>query len=55
MKHPDYATIATLKDILGLSESTQWRMRKDGRLAFFKIGRSVRYKLSEILEQLEAR
>ncbi|REH36992.1 helix-turn-helix protein [Paraperlucidibaca baekdonensis] len=49
----NYVTVAMLKDKLGISESTQWRMRQDGRLGFFKIGRGIRYNLEEVLQSLQ--
>jgi excisionase family DNA binding protein len=42
-------------DILGLKESTlaQFRWRGDKRLPWVKLGKSIRYKLSDIEEFIE--
>jgi excisionase family DNA binding protein len=38
-----------LREFLGISRTTLWRLRKSGGLPFGKVGRSYRYRVSEIL------
>ena len=45
----DYLTIAHLSDLLHISETTQWRMRRDGKLPYFVVGHSIRYRREEVL------
>jgi len=48
-------TAGKAADILGLKESTlaQFRWRGDKRLPWVKLGKSIRYKLSDIEEFIE--
>ena len=50
MMQRSYITIANFSETFGVSKSTQWRMRRDGRLQFFRIGRGIRYRLDEVLQ-----
>ncbi|HZS10136.1 MAG TPA: helix-turn-helix domain-containing protein [Blastocatellia bacterium] len=41
-----------LAERLGISRVTAWRLRRDGRLLYFRIGRKVRYSEQHIAEFL---
>jgi excisionase family DNA binding protein len=41
-----------LCEFLGISRTTLWRLRKQSDLPFGKVGRSIRYRKSEILRWL---
>ena len=38
-----------LRELLGISRTTLWRLRKQGGLPFGKVGRSYRYRKAEVL------
>ncbi len=40
-------------DILAISERTLWTLTKEGVIPCVRLGRSVRYRLSEIEQQLD--
>lgn len=37
---------------LGISRVTAWRLRRDGKLSYYRVGRSVRYSEQHIAEYL---
>lgn len=37
---------------LGISRVTAWRLRRDGKLAYYRVGRSIRYSEQHIAEYL---
>jgi excisionase family DNA binding protein len=45
----DLMTDKQLREFLGISRTTLWRLRKEGDLPFGKVGRSYRYRKSEVL------
>lgn len=44
--YPDVVSVAQLSEMLSVSEKTVYRMVKDNRIGFFKIGRT--YKFSKV-------
>lgn len=46
-------TDSGLREFLGVSRTTLWRLRKDGGLPFGRVGREYRYRKSEILEWIK--
>lgn len=46
-------TDSDVRELLGVSRTTLWRMRQHGNLPFGKVGREYRYRKSEILEWLK--
>lgn len=53
--HDKLLSAGKTADILGLKESTlaQYRWRGDKRLPWVKLGKSIRYKLSDIEDYIE--
>ncbi|WP_363168914.1 helix-turn-helix domain-containing protein [uncultured Lamprocystis sp.] len=43
-------TDAQLRELLGISRTTVWRLRKHAGLPFGKVGRSYRYRKAEVLK-----
>lgn len=43
-------TDAQLRELLGVSRTTLWRIRKHAGLPFGRIGRSYRYRKAEVLK-----
>lgn len=37
---------------LGISRVTAWRLRRDGKLAYYRVGRSIRYGEQHLAEYL---
>lgn len=37
---------------LGISRITAWRLRRDGKLSYYRVGRSIRYGERHIVEYL---
>jgi len=37
---------------LGISRITAWRLRRDGKLSYYRVGRSVRYSEQQVAEFL---
>jgi excisionase family DNA binding protein len=37
---------------LGISRVTAWRLRRDGKLSYYRVGRSIRYSEQHIAEYL---
>jgi excisionase family DNA binding protein len=46
-------TDAQLRDLLGVSRTTLWRLRNGAGLPFGKVGREYRYRKSEVLQWLK--
>ncbi len=46
-------TDAELRQFLGVSRTTLWRLRKNGGLPFGRVGRAYRYRKSEVLAWLK--
>lgn len=44
--YPDVVSVAQLSEMLSVSEKTVYRMVRDNRIGFFKIGRT--YKFSKV-------
>ncbi|WP_295385456.1 helix-turn-helix domain-containing protein [uncultured Thiodictyon sp.] len=42
-------TDVQLRELLGISRTTLWRLRKFGGVPYGKVGRSYRYRKSEVL------
>ncbi len=49
----EWLTEAETKDLLGVSTTTLWRLRKDGRITFSKVFNRIYYSYSDILERIE--
>lgn len=56
MKHPTkkYHTINDICQILNISNTTLWRLRKKGEIPFMKAGNTVLFDLDKVIASLEA-
>lgn len=52
MKTNEFITVEEAKNILHISEVSQWRLRKKGLLPYIKYGKKVLYKKSDLLDFL---
>lgn len=50
--YPDVVSVAKLSEMLSISEKTVYRMVKDNRIGFFKIGRIYKFAKVHIFDYL---
>lgn len=50
--YPDVVSVAQLSEMLSISEKTVYRMVKDNRIGFFKIGRTYKFAKVHIFNYL---
>jgi excisionase family DNA binding protein len=50
LKSDTLLTDREVGELLGVSRTTLWRLRRTGNLPFGKVGREFRYRQSEVLE-----
>ena len=50
--YPDVVSVAQLSEMLSISEKTVYRMVKDHRIGFFKVGRTYKFAKVHIFDYL---
>ena len=53
LEHDELLTDEELRELLGVSRTTLWRLRNGAGLPFGKVGREYRYRKSEILQWMK--
>ena len=49
-----YTAAKTVAEVTGFTEDFVWKLARNGRIPFIKVGRSYRFNVEEVIEALKA-